>query len=121
METMPRNAKIGSALGFLGGIISMICLALLFKPEDTAIVDMGVYMLIAVMFFALAGGFSRSGQWLWSVLLFMTFMTIAAVCCAVIFGAIDLHAAIVLVVVGVLIVASLSMPSAKTWANRMRI
>jgi len=121
MEIIPRIVKIGSALGFIGGIISIICMAIFFKADDNALVSMGTYLLIAVMFFALAGGFARNGTWSWNMLLFMTFLTIAVVCCSVIFNATDLYASIILVVVGALIVLSLSMPSSKTWTTRLRI
>ncbi|MCL1811494.1 MAG: hypothetical protein FWG41_04695 [Methanomassiliicoccaceae archaeon] len=120
METVPRIVKIGCALGFIGGIICMIGLALFFEVEDSALANMGAYMLIAVMFFALAGGFAKGGQWSWNVLLLMTFLTIAAVGCSVIFEVLDVNVGIILVAVGALIVASLSMPSSKTWTNRMR-
>ncbi|MDR1404176.1 MAG: hypothetical protein LBJ20_01220 [Candidatus Methanoplasma sp.] len=121
METVPRNVKIGGALGFLGGIISVVCLAFFFRPEETALVDMGVYMLLAAMFFSLAGGLTRGGQWSWNILLLMTFLTISAIGCAVVFSAIDLYVAITLAVIGAVIVASLSMPSARTWTDRMRV
>jgi hypothetical protein len=120
MEIVPRIVKIGCALGFLGGVICMICLVIFFKEENSALVDMGVYMLIAVMFFALAGGFAKGGQWSWDVLLLMTFLTISVIGIAVMFEIVDLYAGIILVLVGALIVASLSTSSSKKWANRMR-
>lgn len=121
METLPRNAKIGCALGFIGGIIGIACLAFYFEPEESTITTMGVYMLISLMFFALAGGFTRSGQWSWDVLLMMTFLTIGVVCAAFIFNVIDLYVLVVLVLIGALIALNLSMPAAKTWVNRIRV
>jgi len=120
MEKVPRIVKMGSALGFLGGVISIFCLAIFFTADNSALSAMGVYMLAAIMFFALAGGLARNGQWSWSVLLLMTFLTISCVGCSVIFSAMDLYAGIILVVIGALIVMSLALPSSKTWANRMR-
>jgi len=120
MEIVPTNVKIGGALGFLGGVVCMVCLVLFFEIEKSALADMGAYMLIAVMFFALGGGLTKSGQWSWDVLLLMTFMTIGVVGGALVFGAVDLYAGAVLVLIGALIVVSLSMPSSRTWANRIR-
>ncbi|MDR2698523.1 MAG: hypothetical protein LBB30_02440 [Candidatus Methanoplasma sp.] len=120
MEIVPRNVKVGGALGFLGGVVCVICLVLFLEIEESALADMGVYMLVAVMFFALAGGFAKGGQWSWEVLLLMTFLTIAVVGGSVVFEAMDLYAGIMLVIIGALIVVSLSVPSSKTWANRMR-
>jgi len=121
MENIPGIVKVGGALGFIGGIISIICMAIFFNADDNTLSSMGAYMLIAVMFFALAGGFARNGKWSWNMLVFMTFLTIAVVCCSVIFDATDLYASIILVVVGALIILSLSMPSSKTWTNSIRI
>jgi hypothetical protein len=120
METVPRIAKMGGALGFIGGIAAILCMALFFEADEKMLAIMGAYMLIAVMFFALAGGFARDGKWSWDVLLVMTFLTVSAVGCAVIFDVADLYAGIVLIMIGVLIIACLSAPSSKTWANRTR-
>jgi hypothetical protein len=120
METMPKNVRLGGALGLLGGVICIVCMALFFRAEDGALTEMGACMLTAVMFFALAGGFYKGGQWSWNVLLLMTFLTIGAVGGSVIVGAMDLYAGAILVMIGALIVVILSMPSSKIWANRMR-
>ena len=120
METVPGIVKAGGALGFAGGLISIVCLALFFEVDGGALTVMGAYMLIAVMFFALAGGFARNGQWSWNVLLLMTFLTVGVVGASVIFEAVDLDAGIILAAVGALIVACLAMPSSKAWTNRMR-
>lgn len=121
METLPRNAKIGCALGLIGGIIGIACLVLYFEPEESAIATMGVYMLISLMFFALAGGFAKSGQWSWDVMLMMSFLTIGVIFAAFVFNIIDLYVLIALVIIGALIVLNLAMPSAKTWVNRIRV
>ncbi|MCL1979027.1 MAG: hypothetical protein FWG60_02580 [Methanomassiliicoccaceae archaeon] len=120
METVPGNVKIGSALGFIGGVVCIISMALFFEAEESAVLDMGVYMLIAVMFFALAGGFTKNGPWSWEVLLLMTFLTIGIVVSSAVLGAVDPYAGAILVLIGILIVIGLSMRSSKTWANRMR-
>ena len=121
MENLSRIVKIGSALGFIGGIVSLLCMVIFFEAEDSALTLMGTYLLIAVMFFALAGGLSKGGQWSWNVVLFMTFLTIGVIGMAVVMEVVDLYVGILLGAIGVLIVASLSTPSSKTWANRTRI
>ena len=117
INATPRMIKIGSALGFIGGLICIFCMAFFFEADESMLSRMGAYMLLAVMFFALAGGLSKGGQWSWNVLLLMTFLTISAVCCSVVFDVVNLYAAIILVVIGALIVVSLVMPSSKIWAN----
>ena len=121
LEKVPGIVKFGGALGFFGGFVSMVCLVLFFDAEEGALAAMGAYLLIAVMFFALAGGFARGGQWSWNVLLLMTFLTIGAVGCLLVFEAMDLYAGAILAVIGALIILSLTAPSSKVWTNRMRI
>jgi len=120
MNTTPRAIKIGSTLGFIGGLISIICMAFYFEADSNILVNMGAYMLIAVMFFALAGGLSRGGQWSWNVLLLIAFLTISTVGCTVVFDIVGLYVAVVLAVIGILIVVCLTMPSSKTWADMVK-
>jgi hypothetical protein len=121
METVPGNIKIGGALGLLGGVISIVCMVIFFKLEESTIAEMGAFMLLAVMFFALAGGLSKGGQWSWDVLLLMTFLTIGATLCATILGILFPVAAIVLMAIAALIVVILIQPASKTWVNRVRV
>lgn len=68
--------KCGLAAGLLGGLVSFFAMAYTFKPDmDDAIVSMGLLLLIAVMFFAIAGGFSKTSQWPQSVLLGFCLLT----------------------------------------------
>lgn len=120
MEAIPRNVKMGSVFGFLGGIVAIALMAFYFSPDESALVNMGAYMLIAVMFFALAGGLSRSGQWSWDTLVLMSFVTMGVIGATMVFDAVDLDAGLVLILINVLIIINQMMPSAKTWANRMR-
>jgi O-antigen/teichoic acid export membrane protein len=117
LNTTPKIIKIGSALGFIGGLICIFCLAFFFEADDSMLTYMGVYMLLAVMFFALAGGLSRGGQWTWSTLMLMAFLTISAVCCSVVFEIVDLNVAIILAIVGALIVLCLAMPASRIWVD----
>jgi len=85
ISSIPTSAKFGCAVGLLGGFASMVAMALFFVPEKDALITMGLYMIGAVLFFAIAGGFSNYAQWSWKVLVFMIFMTlgITVTCTAV--------------------------------------
>ena len=120
LNLLPRVIKIGCALAFLGGLFSIICMVLFFESDNSMLVTMGAYLLIAVMFFSLAGGLTKEGQWSWNTLLLMTFLTISAVGCTVVFEVVDLYAGILFVVIGALIVMCLMVPSSRTWADMLR-
>ena len=58
----PASMKAGMACGLLGGLVAFFALAFLFTVEDSGFESVGtmaVYLLLAVGFFALAGGFSK--------------------------------------------------------------
>ena len=121
INAVPMFIRIGCALGFIGGLVSMVCLALFFQESNSALAEMGAYMLIAVMFFGLAGGLTKTGPWNWNALLLMTFLTISAVGCSAVFGIVDIYSAVILVLIGALIVVILSAPSSRTWGNMIRV
>jgi hypothetical protein len=120
MEKVPKVVKFGCALGFIGGLFSIVCLVPFFEVAESAVADMGALVLIGVMFFALAGGLTKTGLWTWDVLLLMAALTIGTVCAATAFETVNLYVAAVLVVIGALIVLCLSLSASKNWANRMR-
>ncbi|MCL2149009.1 MAG: hypothetical protein FWH47_06710 [Methanomassiliicoccaceae archaeon] len=120
METIPKSVRIGSALGLLGGVAAVASMAVFFRAEDGALLDMGACMLAAVLFFALAGGLSKGGLWSWNVLLLMTFLTIGVAGSLVIVGAIDAYVGVFLAAIGALIAASLIAPASRNWADRIR-
>jgi len=75
----PGSMKAGMACGLLGGLVAFFALAFLFGVSDNgmdAVKEMAVYLLSAVAFFALAGGFSKTSQWNQNALLLYAFIVI---------------------------------------------
>jgi hypothetical protein len=121
MEIMPKSMKIGCALGAIGGIISIICLVLFFEADESTILVMGVYMLLAVLFFAQTGAYTRNGQWPWDVLALVTFLTIGVVFAAMIFEVVEREPGILLIIIEALMIMALTRPSAKIWLSRIKV
>ncbi|MDR3205655.1 MAG: hypothetical protein LBT41_00930 [Candidatus Methanoplasma sp.] len=119
--TPPRSAWAGVALGAFGGILCIVAMAFLFKPETDAVPDIGSYMLLAALFFAIAGAFTANNQWSWDMLLFVTFLTAAVSMVLTIMGAIDIYGGILIFVIAAAIVAVLLIPSSKTWLDRPKL
>lgn len=56
--------KAGLGIALVGGILCFVAMTTEFDPQDPdTIRNMGIYLLSAVVFFAIAGGFSRYAQW----------------------------------------------------------
>lgn len=69
--------KVGMAVGLLGGLLSFFAMAYLLNINDGAnvIYSAGVYLATATVFFAMAGGFSKTSQWSQNVLIGYSFLT----------------------------------------------
>ena len=73
----PGSMKVGMACGLLGGLVAFFALAFLFGVNDNgmdSVKEMAIYLLTAVAFFALAGGFSKTSQWSQNALLLYCFI-----------------------------------------------
>lgn len=67
--------KAGMGFAFLAGIVCFAAMATQFDPENPdVLVHMGLYLLWAVIIFAVAGGFSKYAQWSRPVLGGMIFL-----------------------------------------------
>ena len=112
---MSNTIKTGCALGIIGGIVAMIGLVLYLEVDNSAVVTMSVYMLAAVLFFALAGAFSMNSQWSWKVLMFMNFVTLGIIIGGAIADYYNMWWAVVEAVIGILIVIVSVSGETKIW------
>jgi len=117
MNSLPGNISAGCGISLLGGVISIVCLALFFEPEELSLTIMGLYMLSAVLFFGMAGTFTKNSQWSWKMTVFMGFFTIGVVAASTAAGYFEMYAGALLVAIGVLILIVAMLPSTKKWLN----
>ena len=117
---MSNTIKTGCALGIIGGIVAMIGLVLYLEVDNSAVVTMSVYMLAAVLFFALAGAFSMNSQWSWKVLMFMNFVTLGIIIGGAIADYYNMWWAVVEAVIGILIVIVSVSGETKMWLTEPR-
>ena len=83
--------KAGLFVGLIGGLLSFFAMAYTFSPDmDDALVSMGILLLIAVMFFAIAGGFSKTSQWTQNVLLGFSLLTVGVSVASMVIGYVPL-------------------------------
>ncbi|MFA6805201.1 MAG: hypothetical protein WCQ23_01480 [Candidatus Methanomethylophilaceae archaeon] len=111
----PNGIKTACGLGLLGGVFSVACLALYFKPEDGSLAVIAFYMLVAVLFFATAGAFTKNGQWKWRVALFVNILTIGIIFACMIGEFFAMDAGAVLLVIAIFIFVLELLPSSKAW------
>jgi len=75
----PGSMKAGLACGILGGLLALFAMAfpidLSTDSSMSLIATLAILLLTAVLYFAMAGGFSKTSQWNQNILLGYCFLT----------------------------------------------
>ena len=109
MQTRTKSLTLGEVIAALAGAITIGLMAAQFTGIDDSNV-LGVccvYLVVAVLFFALAGGFKENGQWSISMMEFMCFVIIAIVLFAAITEVFNVFAAIALIAMAVVVLITI--------------
>ena len=107
MQSITKSLTLAAVISALAGAITIGLMAAQFTGIDDSNV-LGiccVYLVVAVLFFALAGGFKENGQWSISMMEFVCFIIIAIVLFAAITEIFNVIAAIVLIAMAVFVLA----------------
>ena len=110
VKTMQNRTSILTMAGViaaLAGAITIGFMAANFKGIDSTNV-LGVsclYLIVAVLFFALAGGFKENGQWNAAMMEFMCFVILAIVAFAAIVGFFPIIMTVVVVILNILVLS----------------
>lgn len=103
---MNATDKFGLFVSCLGGIIAIAGLAIYYETTWDAVTTLGVLLLLAAMFFALGGAFTKNSQWTPKGMLFFGFLTFAVVFIATVgdifevkFGAVEAVVSIIIIAV----------------------
>ena len=113
----PGSMKIGMCMGLLGGLVAFFAMAFLLDINNEPLKTMAVCLLVAVLYFALAGGFSKTSQWNQNVLMAYCFITIGVMIGVTIVEYVPLWFGVIELVLGVIaLIASLA-GGAKTYLN----
>ncbi|MBP6021235.1 MAG: hypothetical protein KA502_01425 [Candidatus Methanomethylophilaceae archaeon] len=117
MSDMIKSVGIGCAVALLGGIVAIACMAMTFELTGNAMAMISFYLLIAALFFASAGAYTKNSQWDTKVTLLIAFLNLAVIILAALYGSISTNIALVLGVFGLLMVIIPSFPSVKVWLD----
>ena len=101
---MDRYTKLGMIFAGLGGIIAIVCMPFSYTNDLSTFVPLGACLLLAVMFFAMCGAFSKNGQWTPKALTFFAFITAGVIVGVTIPGYIDLYFGIIELVLAALVI-----------------
>lgn len=121
MATMPKKMVFGAALGLVGGIIA---LGAMFAAWDGTLDSMplvGVNMLVAVMFFAVAGAFTKNAPVPGNTVLVLAAVCEAVVVLSILYEASYLWLNLILAVIGAVNILFAACPTVTRWVDAERI
>ena len=114
MTDKPTIVSAGKTLAILGGIICIIGTALTFDAGSiNVMVEIGLPLLSAVLFFAVSGALNVNGGMKGGVIAVLTFGTI--------YGTMDLYLGAVLILLAAAVLASISSSGTARWIQADRI
>lgn len=121
MTDTPKKMVFGAALGLIGGIIALGAMAASWDGTLDCMTLVGLNMLVAVMFFAVAGAFTK-----YTPVQGTTVLVLAAVCEAMVFLSILYEASyiwlnLILAVLGAVNILFAACPGVVSWVDAHRI
>lgn len=119
MDLRPKQAIIAFTLASAGALLAM-ALALFFF-EGGELMTIGVYLATALIFFALAGAFTKNTQWSWEVTFSFLILQILLVISAAYLDAISDLSALVFIILLLPILVFSSNDDVKHWFKLERL
>lgn len=113
--------KIGTALGFLGGIIALAAMAASWEGDIDSMYLVGLNMFVAVMFFAVAGTFTRYSPVRGSTVVVIGAVAAAAVIIAALYGATYLWISALLLIIAAVCIMIGACPHVTKWVDSNRV
>ncbi len=120
MEPLLGRMKIGSALAFVGGVAAIAAMACAWGGTIDSMYLVGLNMLVAVMFFATAGTFTKYSPVSGNTALVISALALCVVLVSMIYEATFLWLNIILAVLAVLCIAIAACPNVSRWVDANR-
>ena len=121
MTPVPEKMVFGAALGLIGGIIAMCAIAAAWDGTLDSMPLVGLNLLVACMFFAVAGGFTKYTPVQGSTILVLAAVCEAVVILSILYEGSYLWLNLVLAAIGVANILIAACPTVTTWVDAQRI
>ncbi len=118
---LPNKMKFGIALGLLGGIIALVAMAYSWGGELDDMYPVGLNMLVAVMFFAAAGTFTKYSPVKGDTVLVISALAMTVTVIAAVYEATFLWVSILLAVIAVCCILIGACPNTSKWVDNNRV
>ncbi len=121
MAPMPSKMVFGIGLGFLGGIIALAAMAYSWDGTVDCMPLVGLNMLVAAMFFATAGTFTKVTPVAGNTVVVIAAVCEAMVILAMLYEATFFWVSLVLAVIGAACILIGACPTVSRWVDAQRI
>lgn len=121
MAAMPKKMVFGTALGLLGGIIALAAMSAAWDGTLDSMTLVGLNMLVAVMFFAVAGSFTRHVPVPGNTVLVLATVCEAVVVLSILYDATYLWLNLILAVIGAVNILFAACPTVTRWVDAERV
>ena len=121
VNEVPNNMKIGTALGMVGGIIALAAMAASWESDIDSMYLVGLNMLVAVMFFAAAGSFTKYSPVCGNTVVVLSGVAGAVTIIAALYGATYLWISAILLIIAAVLVAIAACPHVTKWVDTNRV
>ncbi len=121
MSAMPQKMVAGVAIGFVGGILALAAMAYAWDGTLDSATLIGLDMLVAVLFFAVAGCFTKHSPVPGSTITVLSAICVAFTLIAMYYEAMFLWLGVILVILGIVNVAFAVSPSVSKWVDSNRV
>lgn len=121
MIAVPKKMVFGAALGLIGGIIALCAMAAAWDGTTDSMPLVGLNMLVAVMFFAVGGAFTKTAPVQGNTVIVLAAVCEAVVILSALYQSTELWVDIILAVIGAVNIAFAASPAVVSWIDTNRI
>lgn len=120
MSAQPMKMVAGMAIGFVGAIIAFAAMAYSWTGDLDNIYSVALNMLMAMMFFAVAGGFSKRAPIVGRTLIVLAALNVAFSIIALVYASTFIEVEVVLIILAVAEVLCAACPKVTKWIDTTR-
>lgn len=120
MSAQPKKMIAGMAIGLVGAIIAFAAMAYSWDGNLDNIYSVALNMLVAMMFFTIAGGFSKQTPVMGKTLIVLAALNVAFSIVALVYSSTFIEIEVVLIILAVVEVLCAACPKVTKWIDTTR-
>ena len=120
-DRRPKVVKLGFFLGIVGGLLAILASIYAYDSTENSVVNVGVCLLVMILFLMLGGGFAPNGNGTWGVLTGIAAITAGLCISMILYGNVDKWLGSAMAIIAVLIVLVAANRNTGRWIRTDRL